>query len=189
MTILTLQRFIDSDPVLCAIHQGSISWYDAFMEDGEDDLPIYGTRGAGVEVMTDAHPFKEREKPHLRWADEVTVCEMPSVKPVVPAVSAKPFTPTISANPCNIKTLFVRNLPRDVTVAEMQTMFAPFGALHDVYVPKNTTPGKYFGTIKGFALIKYKHYSESTRAFLDIGDTFHLRGKEVSIEFAKQDQH
>lgn len=187
MTILTLQHFIDSDPILRAVQNGTLSWDEAFTTEDEAVLQasvLHGTRGRVIEDILELV-----EKPRVRWAEEVTVCEMPSVKGVAAAVSAQPSAPAISANPRNIKTLFVRNLPRDVTVAEMQAMFAPFGALHDVYVPKNTERGKYFGTIKGFALIKYKHHSESTRAFLDVGAIFHLRGKEVSIEFAKQDQH
>jgi hypothetical protein len=180
MMILTLQHYIDSDPVLCAIQRGSISWYEAFTK--EDEAAFQASLPDIRSQFIDDKRSLE-EKPRVRWADEV-ISE--TALPLAPKPSA---TPAISANPRNIKTLFVRNLPRDVTVTEMQAMFAPFGALHDVYVPKNTEPGKYFGTIKGFALIKYKHYNDSTRAFLDVGATFHLRGKEVSIEFAKQDQH
>lgn len=184
MTILTLQHFIDSDPILRAVHNGTLSWDEAFTVDDEAALQAYVLHGTCGRVMDDILELVEESKPRVRWADQ----ETPVREVALPKALPKAL-PSISVNPCNIKTLFVRNLPRDITVAEMQTMFAPFGALHDVYVPKNTTPGKYFGTIKGFALIKYKHYSESTRAFLDIGSTFHLRGKEVSIEFAKQDQH
>lgn len=190
--ILTLQHYIDSDPVLCAIQRGSISWYEAFTEEDEAALQhsiLHGTRGRVIddilELVDEEHT---RTKLRVRW--NMDVSEIPArQEPLEVPTRVAPQTPPISANPRNIKTLFVRNLPRDVTVAEMQAMFAPFGALHDVYVPKNTEPGKYFGTIKGFALIKYKHYNDSTRAFLDVGATFHLRGKEVTIEFAKQDQH
>jgi hypothetical protein len=178
MMILTLQHYIDSDPVLCAIQRGSISWYEAFTE--EDEAAFQASLPDIRSQFIDDKRSLE-EKPRIRWAEEVS--EIPARETALPKVA------TISANPRNIKTLFVRNLPRDVTVTEMQVMFAPFGALHDVYVPKNTEPGKYFGTIKGFALIKYKHYNDSTRAFLDVGATFYLRGKEVTIEFAKQDQH
>ena len=185
MTILTLQCFIDEDPILRAVQKGTLSWADAFTTEDEAVLQasvLHGTRGRVIEDIREL-----AEKPRVRWADEETAREvaLPSAQPL-----AQPLAqPSVSANPRNIKTLFVRNLPRDVTVTEMQAMFAPFGALHDVYVPKNTERGKYFGTIKGFALIKYKHHSESTRAFLDVGAIFCLRGKEVSIEFAKQDQH
>jgi hypothetical protein len=182
--VLALQHYIDSDPILCAVQNGTVSWDEAFTEEEEAafQASLHDIRGQFIDNKRSLE-----EKPRVRWADEaISETPPPLTKLLAPTPSA---TPAISANPRNIKTLFVRNLPRDVTVAEMQAMFAPFGALHDVYVPKNTERGKYFGTIKGFALIKYKHYSESTRAFLDVGATFHLRGKEVSIEFAKQDQH
>jgi len=174
---LTLQRFIDSDPVLRAVHNGTLSWDEAFTNEDEAVLQasLHGTRGR---VIDDHHSLATKSR--VRWAEEI-----PTRETALP----KPVEHLVSVNPRNIKTLFVSNLPRDVVVAEMQAMFAPFGALHDVYVPKNTEPGKYFGTIKGFALIKYKHYNDSTCAFLDVGATFYLRGKEVSIEFAKQDQH
>ena len=82
----------------------------------------------------------------------------------------------------------MRNLPRDVTVTEMQAMFAPFGALHDVYVPKNTERGKYFGTIKGFALIKFHTHKDSTKVFLAEKDALFLGGNAVTLEFANQDR-
>ena len=193
--ILTLQRFIDSDPILRAVQEGKLSWDEAFTEEDEAALQsaaLHGTRGRVIddilELVDEEHT---RSTLRVRWNMDVSVKEIPARETALPLALplAKPNAPLISVNPRNIKTLFVRNLPRDVTVVEMQAMFSPFGLLHDVYVPKNTTPGKYFGTIKGFALIKYKHHSESTRAFLDVGAMFYLRGKEVTIEFANQDQH
>jgi hypothetical protein len=185
--ILSLQHYIDSDPILCAVHKGELSWDEAFTEEDEAALQhsiLHGTRGR---VIDDILELADEEHTctalRVRWNMDVDVKEIPARETALPKAAP------ISVNPRNIKTLFVRNLPRDVTVAEMEEMFSPFGALHDVYVPKNTEPGKYHGTIKGFALIKYTHYNDSTRAFLDKGDTFYLRGKEVTVEFAKEDKH
>jgi hypothetical protein len=91
-------------------------------------------------------------------------------------------------NPRGIRTIIARNLPRTITDLELRKQFGAHGAVQDVYIPKNTTPGKYFGTIKGFALIKFHTPKDSTKAFLAEKDGLFLGGNAVTLEFANQDR-
>jgi RNA recognition motif-containing protein len=94
----------------------------------------------------------------------------------------------VQVNPRGIRTIVARNLPRTITDLELRKQFGAHGAIQDVYIPKNTTPGKYFGTIKGFALIKFHTHKDSTKAFLAEKDGLFLGGNAVTLEFANQDR-
>ena len=91
-------------------------------------------------------------------------------------------------NPRGIRTIVARNLPRTITDLELRKRFGAHSAVQDIYIPKNTTPGKYFGTIKGFALIKFHTPKDSTKAFLAEKDALFLGGNAVTLEFANQDR-
>ena len=91
-------------------------------------------------------------------------------------------------NPRGIRTILARNLPRTITDLELRKRFGAHSAVQDIYIPKNTTPGKYFGTIKGFALIKFHTPKDSTKAFLAEKDALFLGGNAVTLEFANQDR-
>lgn len=91
-------------------------------------------------------------------------------------------------NPRSIRTIIARNLPRTITDLELRKRFGTHGAIQDIYIPKNTTPGKYFGTIKGFALIKFHTHKDSTKVFLAEKDALFLGGNAVTLEFANQDR-
>ena len=94
----------------------------------------------------------------------------------------------VQVNPRGIRTIVARNLPRTITDLELRKKFGTHGAVQDIYIPKNTTPGKYFGTIKGFALIKFHTPKDSTKAFLAEKDVLFLGGNAVTLEFANQDR-
>ena len=124
------------------------------------------------------------------------------VTPVTPTddgfqvVSKAPKAPKVDAsqaqqaqvNPRSIRTIIARNLPRTITDLELRKKFGAHGAIQDIYIPKNTTPGKYFGTIKGFALIKFHTHKDSTKVFLAEKDALFLGGNAVTLEFANQDR-
>jgi RNA recognition motif-containing protein len=98
-------------------------------------------------------------------------------------------TTTVLFNPNQIKTLIARNLPRDVTSDELRALFEKHGPIRDTYIPKNLdTNSPYYGTIKGFALIKFMSHTDSTRAFVAEQTRMYLRGKMITIEFAKEDR-
>jgi hypothetical protein len=105
---------------------------------------------------------------------------------------AKPIVevPSIQQAP-NIKTVIVRNLPRDITASELSTIFQAYGPITDIYIPMNKDRSSpYYGTIKGFALVKYSTPDHSLKAFI-AENTMHarmIRGKRVTTEFAKEDK-
>ena len=153
----------------------------------------------------------------VRWADEVTVTGVavavtpiaaPTAEPITPVTPVEPTddgfqvvskapkaqaqhasqTQQAQVNPRGIRTIVARNLPRTITDLELRKRFGAHGAIQDIYIPKNTTPGKYFGTIKGFALIKFHTHKDSTKVFLAEKDALFLGGNAVTLEFANQDR-
>lgn len=150
----------------------------------------------------------------IRWADEVSVTgSLITAAPatasivVVPIATAPIATVPIAivpiddgfqvvskapvkvdnVNPRKICTLVARNLPRTITEIELRHRFSAHGTIQRISIPKNTTPGKYFGTIKGFALIKYDTHKYSTKAFLAEKGLF-LGENAVTLEFANEDR-
>jgi hypothetical protein len=105
-----------------------------------------------------------------------------------PKAQAQQVQSQAQINPRGIRTIVARNLPRTITDLELRKQFGTHGAVQDIYIPKNTTPGKYFGTIKGFALIKFHTPKDSTKAFLAEKDMLFLGGNAVTLEFANQDR-
>jgi RNA recognition motif-containing protein len=87
-----------------------------------------------------------------------------------------------------VKTLIVRNLPRgaDDLEALLRSTFEPYGAVRDVYIPKNMDASSpYFGTIKGFALVKF---AELASAYSAAAVSLRIGRNNLSVEFAKEDR-
>ena len=165
------------------------------------------------DVDAEAEEFEEllRTPRTVRWADDVSVTGVALPVAVAPVAIAKLVAaPTddgfqvvskapkaqaqaqqmvqAQVNPRGIRTIIARNLPRTITDLELRKKFGAHGAIQDIYIPKNTTPGKYFGTIKGFALIKFHTHKDSTKVFLAEKDALFLGGNAVTLEFANQDR-
>ncbi len=88
-----------------------------------------------------------------------------------------------------IKTIIARNLPRDVSTETLRSTFAKFGHIKDIYIPKNmdkTSP--YYGTTKGFALIKFVSPQDSLSAYNSLYNNLTISNKIVTVEFAKEDR-
>ena len=111
-----------------------------------------------------------------------------SKAPKAQALQSQQVQQAQQVNPRGIRTIVARNLPRTITDLELRKRFGAHGAIQDIYIPKNTTPGKYFGTIKGFALIKFHTHKDSTKVFLAEKDALFLGGNAVTLEFANQDR-
>ena len=89
-------------------------------------------------------------------------------------------------NPNGIRTVMARNLPRDSTLKDLHDGFAIYGAIQDIYMPKNLDKNSpYYGTFRGFALIKYENPMEAARA-VAVGP-LQLQKNIVTLEFAKAD--
>jgi RNA recognition motif-containing protein len=90
-------------------------------------------------------------------------------------------------NPNGIKTVMARNLPRDITLKDLHAGFAFYGTIQDIYLPKNMDKSSpYYGTIRGFALIKYTKPTEAARA-VAVGP-LQMEKNIILLEFAKADR-
>ena len=89
-------------------------------------------------------------------------------------------------NPNGIRTVMARNLPRDITLKDLHAGFAFYGEIRDIYIPKNMDKNSpYYGTIRGFALIRYATALEAARA-VAVGP-LQLQKNIITLEFAKAD--
>jgi hypothetical protein len=194
----TLRNMVFQDPIMTAIATGKISWADAMTEQDEANYQHYMTHGEGAEMMNQFREAMTRENEKnknkrrgVHWNDDVEVFDVPfeTVKTRSAPMQVQQVTTTVLFNPSQIKTLIARNLPRDVTSDELRTLFEKHGPIRDAYIPKNLdTNSPYYGTIKGFALIKFMSHTDSTRAFVAEQTRMCLRGKMITIEFAKEDR-
>jgi hypothetical protein len=89
-------------------------------------------------------------------------------------------------NPNEIRTVLARNLPRDITLKDLHAGFTFYGEIQDIYIPKNMDKNSpYYGTIRGFALIRYATPLEAARA-VAVGP-LQLQKNIITLEFAKAD--
>lgn len=102
--------------------------------------------------------------------------------PPAPRVDVPPFV-------VGIKTLIARNLPRDITVDTVRAAFGRYGTVRDVYIPKNMDRNSpHFGTVKGFALIKFNTPEESAAAYQSEWGRLQFGKNKITIEFAQADR-
>lgn len=103
---------------------------------------------------------------------------------------ALPFVSTLKPiGNSGIKTLIARNLPRNIMVEELRTIFELYGSIRDIYIPKNMDKNSpHFGSIKGFALIKYDDANEARDAHHAVQGRLTIRTKNILVEFAKEDR-
>ena len=132
-------------------------------------------------LFTEPIPAPVAEVKHAYFATSSTI---------VPA-DPSPFVPQALSVPqaAGIKTIIARNLPRAITPEELRERFQLYGVVRDVYLPRNKDLNSpHYGTIRGFALIKYDTAAESDRAVRVLSALgLSVRGKQVTVEFAKSD--
>ena len=95
---------------------------------------------------------------------------------------------TIRPHPSK-KTLILHNIPRDTTVNDLRPYFEKYGPVRDIYIPRNKDEkSDYFGTIKGFALIKYLSPTSAKKAYDEEFGRLFLGHRLISIEFANEER-
>lgn len=167
----TLRTMALQDPIFRAVMNGNITWDEAFTAADENAYQEYCANGEGANIIASVEQYRKRR---------VETTE---------SVQIQRVTTTVVFNPNQVKTIVARNLPRDATPDELRAIFEKHGPVRDIYIPKNTDQNSpYYGTIKGFALIKYMSHTDSTRAFLAETTRLILRGKMIGLEFAKEDR-
>jgi RNA recognition motif-containing protein len=178
-----------NDPIQVALENRSVSWGEFAIEEA---LP------AGWTAYPDVIQEKEEDvmdnflEPQrcVRFADDQQQQQQQSMKTTFVEEEDDSFTVVKSAksvkpvaNPAKIKTVVVRNLPRNTTTELMSKRFAKYGEIADVYLPKNQDASKGpVGSIKGFAMIRFTNPLASAMAIA----TEKARGEQ--IEFAKADR-
>ena len=118
----------------------------------------------------------------------------PVTKPVQPRTWGKlPIRepihePVREQKPNGIRTLMVKNLPRDTTpeklTNELRSIFKAYGPIKDVYIPINRD-GTYAGTIKGFAKVQFQNADHTAIA---VSQSITIRKNKLGIEYAKEDR-
>ena len=185
------------------------SWDVPFTAQEEQARVQFVTKGEGFETLQSVMPQKKK----IHWAETLTsfapvlLALAPALAPAplpAPALAPAPLAPfedgfqvvkskgkaPLALNPAGIRTVVARNLPRDIKDAEIRALFGAHTAagLRDVYIPRNTDKSSpHFGTLKGFALVKFHTAAESTRAYEAL-KMLSIRGKNVALEFAKEDR-
>jgi len=183
-----LRAIAFQDPIMKAIASGKLSWADASCTVEEDrNYNEYIKHGMGASILTDVQ--KEMDRLNGRAAKKGVQFEMEESSDEEEEVIEQTRPSTLLFNPNNIKTIIARNLPRDITMDELRFIFEKYGVVRDIYIPKNQDKhSPYFGTIKGFALIKFLNSDESTNAYVGETAKLYIRGKLIAVEFAKEDR-
>ncbi len=184
-------------------HTEKRSWIEGvdFVYDSEDDEDDYDSEddyeyvSIGEAMVWRSAPIRDYDdapsKP-AKPADTIVVDISIRTESTPPA--SKPETtykPEIIVPPivAGIKTLIARNLPRDITVQKLRDVFEKYGPVKDVYIPKNMDKSSpYFGTTKGFALIKFLNAEHSAKAFTSEYGRLAIGRNNISLEFAKEDR-
>lgn len=167
-----LQSFWNDDPVQHALMKGDIRW---------GDLDLYFPEIAERERQME----EEARRRSSICSDSTQEEAIP--EPVTPPKAKRErvvpeFTP-------GIKTVITRNLPRDITVEMLRSAFEKYGPVKDIYIPKNMDKSSpYFGTIKGFALIKFLKPEHSAKAFTEEYGRLRFGKNNITVEFAKEDR-
>jgi hypothetical protein len=165
---LALDNLSLADPIADGLRNGTIRWGDVPFDDWELDLTI----------SLQAERYYDPD-----WAAKLPP---PLEKPV-----EKPVVEQIQLPPCSngIKTLMAKNLPRDITVEKLRSIFEPHGPIRDIYIPKNMDKSSpYFGTIKGFAKVQFLKPEDSAKAYQAEFGRLSIGSNKIVIEFAKEDR-
>jgi hypothetical protein len=164
-----------NDPIMKGLRDGTLSWADAAEMEG-----LFSIEAAPPTPITVSPPREcpgAPTKPHVKFATELRSYAEAPTYPQIP-----PYT-------VGIKTIMARNLPRFVTSDLLRATFEKYGSIKDIYIPKNMDQSsQYFGTIKGFALIKYGLATDAAAAFEGEYGQLTIGRNQIAVEFAKADR-
>ena len=207
-------RLFDNDPVFQSMKRGFILWGDIFMTKEEEQFhrewasanaivsedSSFSSATLSIKsefaYESDSDSNSDSDKDPESSSDTISIIMPQNVvydntdnNWEVPSKTFKTEHIIIPVSSNTIKTLIVRNLPRDITLAELRPIFEAYGPVKDVYVPKNMDKSSpLYGTVKGFALIKYLSAQHSSYAYSILNGRLRIRKHFVSIEFAKEDR-
>jgi hypothetical protein len=183
--IVQLKNFWDNDPIISSMNNSSTLWGDILMNhDYTSDI----TFKFSDDILSQSSSLLDESND----ADMVSA-ETASLGSTHTICDDWEQVPTKKSYP-TVRTLIVKNLPREMPfhdlLKNLRSIFSKYGPVADVYIPKNmdkTSP--YFGTLKGFALIKFINNSHTVSAFISLSTKpYNLNDKQLFVEFAKSDK-
>ena len=182
-TFILTDSWLD-DPIMKGLRDGTLSWADAAEMEGlfaiEASPPPSPPRAVSPARECPGAPTK----PRVNFASQLrSYAEAPR------SYAEAPRPTPIPPYTVGIRTIMARNLPRFVTADILRSTFAKYGTIKDIYIPKNMDQSsQYFGTLKGFALIKYALATESAAAFDGEYGQLTIGRNQIAVEFAKADR-
>lgn len=187
---MDFSKMWDDDPIMKALWDGTMRWGD--IPGICDDKPSRRDSVSSSESEPDIAricSFATHNSRRVAFAERPIVKEFLKGEPLAspyakdaPLVQVPAYTP-------GIKTVITRNLPRDVKVEQLRAVFEKYGPIKDIYIPKNMDKSSpYFGTIKGFALIKFLNAAHSAQAYESQYGRLVLGRNNITVEFAKEDR-
>ena len=180
--VADFNQLMIQDPIVKALWNGTMKWGDI-----PGILDVKPRRASIASVASDESEEYDlvRLCSHSRrvaFADKPVVKQYNINEAPVSVPEVPPFT-------VGIKTVIARNLPRDITVHTLRGAFEKYGPIKDIYIPKNMDrSSQYFGTIKGFALIKFLNPEHSAAAYTNEYGRLVLGRNNITLEFAKEDR-
>ncbi len=162
-------------------------------------LPVESLAAAFGRLWLDDETTRDLWYNRIDWGNIPEVDELDSkpahliqrmdLEPPAAVEPVKPVAPVVPAFAPGIKTIITRNLPRDITVEQLRCVFEKYGPVRDVYIPRNMDKSSpYFGTIKGFALIKFLKPEHSATAYTEQYGRLTIGKNNITVEFAKEDR-
>ena len=177
------------DPIFNALNEGKMRWADILLtpEEEENDRLYRAERDAAEaaealerETLLAERLTRDVERPYSKKNTSF------SEKPSAAQTASERIVP---AFPEGRRTLMAKNLPRDIDVKELRVVFEKYGAIRDIYIPKNMDKSSpYFGTIKGFAKIQFLNAADSATAFAAQYALLNIRTKNIILEPAAEDR-
>jgi len=179
-------EMFENDPILKALREGKMSWADV-LDDDEPVAPLSKPTVSTDYVTPPSSPKKYSEE--ATWAPKRAAKKVAFPKGESRRASLYGESSSVPPVIPGRKTLMAKNLPRDITVQQLRTIFEKYGATKDIYIPKNMDRSSpYFGTIKGFAKIAFLKADSAASAFTSEYGRITISGKNVALEFANEDR-
>jgi hypothetical protein len=182
--ITQLKIFWENDPVISSMINSSALWGDILMNyDYSSDVHF---RNDNI-ISRTASLIDEHSDTDVSNSETASIEHTQIISDDWEEVASKKSYPKVC-------TLIVKNLPREMPFHDLlrtlRSIFSKYGPIADVYIPKNmdkTSP--YFGTLKGFALIKFIDNSHTVSAYKTLSSRLYtLADKQLFVEFAKSDK-
>ncbi|GLH00023.1 Heterogeneous nuclear ribonucleoprotein 87F [Gryllus bimaculatus] len=85
--------------------------------------------------------------------------------------------------------ILVRNIPFQATQKEIRELFQTFGEIKALRLPQKMVSAGGSGAHRGFAFVEYYTKHDAKRAFKSLGQSTHLYGRRLVLEWAKAEEN